>query len=59
MESVCRAIRHGSLRGGKKTLNNWIDLGLWKANPKCQGSEKIEGGSKNIIEMIDLGLQNC
>lgn len=52
-------MRHGSLRGGKKTLNNWIDLGLWKANPKCQGSEEIEGGSKNIIEMIDLRLQSC
>lgn len=39
-------------------INNWVND--WqKANPKWQGNEDIEGTSKNIIEMIDLGLEKC
>lgn len=57
MESVCRALRLGSLGGGKKTVNNSVELESGEANPEWQGNEEVEGASKNIIEVINLGLQ--
>lgn len=56
MESVCRALTLGSLGGGKKTVNNSVELASGEANPEGQGNE-VEAASKNIIEVTDLGLQ--
>ena len=41
----------------KKTVNNSVELALGEANPEWQGNEEVEGASKNIIEVTDLGLQ--
>lgn len=42
MESVLRAVRLGSLSGGRR-VNNWVELGLAKANLKWERNEEIEG----------------
>lgn len=44
------------LGGGKKTVNNSVELVSGEANPEGQGNEG-EAASKNIIEVTDLGLQ--
>lgn len=43
--------------GGKKTVNNSVELASGEASPEWQGNEEVEGASKNIIKVTDLGLQ--
>ena len=58
MESVCRALRLGSLGGGKKTVNNSVELESGEANPEWQGNEEVflfafwQGNSFFVLENI-------
>lgn len=49
---------HSAAEWRKEDINNWFGIGL-KANSNWHRSEEIEDADRNVIEMIDLGLQIC